>query len=355
MYQLTTYAIKTKAERNHINHNISEPQIYLRNLKHRTPFHRRLSKTLQDLNTPLPPIQNEIIDKYFTPWLYNPKTINSEEWTIPKVRNLLPDFEIIYTDGSVSEKGAGCAFVHLANSYLFGLPKTTSSFSAEIYAVLKALDHIKNAETNKFIIATDCRSLVSSIHNTNHPHVLIQHIQYKHEKIKHSKTVKFLWIKGHNGTPGNEKADQAAKSAIHLPAITQKIIKHDAILHLKRKIQNKWTLEWQNTPFLNKLRQIKNTTAPLASSYRTSRWEEVALCRLRIGHTRATHSYIMAKEDPPKCPGCNDILTVKHWITDCPATRDTFTEIPNSLLEILTEEKHITAVLQKIKSTNFAI
>ena len=50
---------------------------------------------------------------------------------------------------------------------------------------------------------------------------------------------------------------------------------------------------------------------------RKSRQEEVTLCRLRIGHTYATHGYLLRGEDRPECPRCNEPLTVAHALLAC--------------------------------------
>ena len=47
------------------------------------------------------------------------------------------------------------------------------------------------------------------------------------------------------------------------------------------------------------------------------RRDEVLLCRLRIGHTRLTHSFLFNDEDPPECDTCQCITTVKHILLDC--------------------------------------
>ena len=47
------------------------------------------------------------------------------------------------------------------------------------------------------------------------------------------------------------------------------------------------------------------------------RREEVVLTRLRIGHTRLTHSYLLKREDQPFCISCNELFTVKHFLIDC--------------------------------------
>jgi len=64
-------------------------------------------------------------------------------------------------------------------------------------------------------------------------------------------------------------------------------------------LRDKCNFIWNNT----KLNQIKKST---------SRWEnpkleqngETILIRLRIGHTRLTHGFLMTKEEPPAMSLC---------------------------------------------------
>ena len=51
-----------------------------------------------------------------------------------------------------------------------------------------------------------------------------------------------------------------------------------------------------------------------------TRKDEVVLHRVRVGHTRLTHSYLM--EDPnkiqPQCFYCNtELISMKHLLLDC--------------------------------------
>jgi len=43
----------------------------------------------------------------------------------------------------------------------------------------------------------------------------------------------------------------------------------------------------------------------------------ITLNRLRIGHTRLTHSYLLSGEDIPECGTCQCPLTVKHILIEC--------------------------------------
>ena len=47
-----------------------------------------------------------------------------------------------------------------------------------------------------------------------------------------------------------------------------------------------------------------------------TRREETILSRLRIGHTRLTHDFILKEEPPPKCP-CGNHYTIRHILIEC--------------------------------------
>ena len=46
------------------------------------------------------------------------------------------------------------------------------------------------------------------------------------------------------------------------------------------------------------------------------------LNRLRIGHSRLTHSYLLSGNDYPTCQSCGIPLTVKHILVECANLRD---------------------------------
>ena len=67
----------------------------------------------------------------------------------------------------------------------------------------------------------------------------------------------------------------------------------------------------------SKLHAIKPTLGEWTPSYRTILREEVVIAKIRIGHTYITHSHILKGEDPPECVSCNELFTVKHFMTTC--------------------------------------
>ncbi|KAG1663708.1 RNA-directed DNA polymerase from mobile element jockey [Nymphon striatum] len=69
----------------------------------------------------------------------------------------------------------------------------------------------------------------------------------------------------------------------------------------------------------NKLHAIKPKLGEWALAYRKSRKEESILCRLRVGHTYLTHSFLLRNEAQPVCGRCQLQLTVRHVLVDCAA------------------------------------
>ena len=79
---------------------------------------------------------------------------------------------------------------------------------------------------------------------------------------------------------------------------------------------------WTSVPQTNKLKMIRNDIKSWRSSYQQHRRNEVLLCRLRIGHTRLTHGYLMAGTHVRYCDDCLVPLTVLHVLAECPTWQD---------------------------------
>jgi len=62
----------------------------------------------------------------------------------------------------------------------------------------------------------------------------------------------------------------------------------------------------------NKIHSIHPTVSILKRSKNMSRYDSVLLNRLRIGHARLTHSYLLCGDARPTCQSCGIPLTVKH-------------------------------------------
>ena len=168
------------------------------------------------------------------------------------------------------------------------------------------------------MIFTDSLSSLLALNDLNTSHPVLQDIFVLLTTIdREGKSVKLCWIPSHVGIAGNERADEAAKRAaraqrtrfLPLPA-------SDFLAVCSYHARSKWQDDWESTGS-SKLRSVKPWLAPWPSSSRTSRREEVQLCRLRVGHTFATHRYLLCGESRPRCSRCGEFLSVAHVLVSC--------------------------------------
>ena len=112
------------------------------------------------------------------------------------------------------------------------------------------------------------------------------------------------------------KLDKKAKESLHLEETVFKIPFNNFKPFINKYVFDKWQTIWNEASF-NKLKEIEPIVNNHRSSPKLSRREEIVLARLRIGHTRITHSYLFNREDQPYCFGCNTPFTVRHLLLDC--------------------------------------
>ncbi|GBN40501.1 hypothetical protein AVEN_275207-1 [Araneus ventricosus] len=145
---------------------------------------------------------------------------------------------------------------------------------------------------------------MSSLETLCHPHFqmhpvameilgLLQTLQHR------GFCILFCWIPSHVGIAGNEQADHSAKTAASL--LHREIPYCDVKKSVARRIFSLWQETW-DLQVRNKLHYIK----PFIGLWPVlpTRGADVTLTRLRIGHTRVTHKYLLFGERTPMCPTC---------------------------------------------------
>ena len=128
---------------------------------------------------------------------------------------------------------------------------------------------------------------------------------------KSGKTIILCWIPSHVNIRCSERANTAAKSTLSLPITKMKIPARELTPYVSKFCLDEWQDTWDHCES-NKLHSIYPTVGIFKHSKNMSHYDSVLLNRLRIGHSRLTHSYLLYGDDPPTCQSCGISLTVKH-------------------------------------------
>ena len=222
----------------------------------------------------------------------------------------------IFTDGSKTDNGTAYAIVNNNNTIAKEIGNINSIYSAELYAIMKAMIVADNCQERNITIYSDSRSSMQGLTKYINRHPIIQKI---HDKISSSiKKYNFCWVPSHLGIGGNEKADRAARGVINGTEVENvQITRDDMKMYIWKKIRARWKMEWTSVRN-NKLREIKETTAATKTSSSACRSWEVQLARLRLGHCKFSHQYLLEGDHQPYCNSCIVPLTVKHVLLECP-------------------------------------
>ena len=235
-------------------------------------------------------------------------------------RRRYPGYILFFTGGSKVTDGVGCAFTHGDRHERFKLPGYCSIFTAEATAILQTLQYIGRNAVEKCVVCTDSMSVVSALKDTTSEHpVITDIILLYHNLAENGHDITILWIPGHCNITGNEAADAQAKAAVYcdrtldIPAGYK-----EHIPGLRSAVNDAFNQLWAKYRSDTNLKRIKEVTGKWDSSIRTNRREEIVLCRLGLGHTRFTHSYILDREPRPQCNTCGCPRSVEHMLIECP-------------------------------------
>ena len=227
----------------------------------------------------------------------------------------------LFTDGSKDNEGVGLGVYGNNLKIQIALPQKASIFTAELLAIKNALRVVREQQIDKVTIFSDSLSSIEAINSYQPQNEIAKEIRCILSEMKsHKTTVTLCWVPSHIGIEGNEKADEYAKEAKNLPISEISLPLEDYLRYCKSVTRTIWQNKWNEYNQNNKLNEIKETINPWPSSLQKVRRNEVVLTRLRIGHCRLTHGYLMNSPHYPQpiCDTCNTQITVKHVLIECP-------------------------------------
>ena len=125
------------------------------------------------------------------------------------------DYTHIFTDGSKDGDKTAATFIYPSFEFSKSIPYKASIFTAELEAIVSALRYVKSTtKRNKCIVLVTlnrhyrpcCPSGMTPLFK-----LLCDFLVFLHTVLK--KAI-FCWLPSHKGIAGNERADNAAKTAL---------------------------------------------------------------------------------------------------------------------------------------------
>ena len=227
----------------------------------------------------------------------------------------------------------------------------SSIFTGEVCVIDLVLNIISRDKLNKLIIFSDSLSVLTSLRNKKLENPLIVKLLSRLNSMSSHKKIILCWIPSYIIVRENERADSAAKSALDLSPNVISILYTNLKPTISKFLHTKWQ-QWWDMNIHNKLFQIQPTLGEWRPAFRKSRREQVVISRLRIGHTRLTHSFILKQEPQPQCLTCQTTCTIRHILMECRAftvIRKQFFKV-NSLIDLF-ENVKIDDILSFLRET----
>ena len=250
---------------------------------------------------------------------------------ISHISTLSPADVTAWTDGSVPNglgRGGAGAHIHcnlcsstVSLSYTTGA--SASSFTAETHAINRALDwclsHQSLCSYKSLLLFSDSKSVLMTL--ADPPSYLIPQsladTQQKLTTLSESKDIHFQWIPGHSSLPGNDLADNLAKTGATLSTTDVPLSYSPLISSIRLSLYSTWRNSISSKFFDHRVPAVSPEELSLPRSARC------ALSRLRCnGHSPLLASYLhrIGKAETPSCSACGSTTQdTTHLVLNCPA------------------------------------
>uniref|UniRef100_L7M3W2 Putative tick transposon n=1 Tax=Rhipicephalus pulchellus TaxID=72859 RepID=L7M3W2_RHIPC len=233
----------------------------------------------------------------------------------------------VYTDGSTNSNSSTGAVVVPSGDISMQLKFShiTTSTAAELGALQAAVKYILRQPPNQWAIFCDSRSALQTLQFALR-HGLHEQLVYEirhdyHQALENGHDVTFQWLPSHCGIAGNDRADEAARSAhekdLQVPI---PLSRTDAARQLQSLARRLTLLQWNTQGFSNSRVYSIYPNLQLRLPSGLSRRDETLLCRMWLGvaFTNA-YSHLIGMANSAACNSCGREETIEHILCHCPS------------------------------------
>ncbi|KAJ8910772.1 hypothetical protein NQ315_008893 [Exocentrus adspersus] len=254
-----------------------------------------------------------------------------EQWK--QEGNMFPPGSLVcYTDGSRMRDEYLGAGIYLENSgaqQSYSLGSYATVFQAEVFAILMTAhrEDVRNCAEERIFICSDSQAALRAVSFPRTRSILVQECGDALESLAGQREVELVWVPGHMGVPGNERADQLARLGSGQPCQGP-----EPILGITRgsirAILSKWAyqrlgMSWRMNTGCRQAHDFldgpdKSRTVWLLNLGRRNLNQMVGIL---TGHCRLRgHLYLIGIEESPLCSKCGEGEdTPTHFLGQCVA------------------------------------
>lgn len=259
---------------------------------------------------------------------YKTQIPTREEWK-QNTRSPSADCLIWYTDGSKTEAGTGAGIYSesLQLQLWSSLGQYSTVFQTEMYAIIAcAEENLKRKVENKTIyILSDSQASIKALISCKVNSRLVLNAVKSLNRLGRKNKVRLIWVPGHEGIPGNEKADELARigsggvmfgpePCLGLPACT---IKKAIMDYADEKHRQEWEI---SEGLLHSKKFIGSSTKGAFNFIMNNgRTKTRAVIGALTGHYKTNDMlYKMKITSNGDCRACGDLReTMEHILCEC--------------------------------------
>ena len=232
-------------------------------------------------------------------------------------------------DGGVTSGGAGALIVlpdDTTRELTAAAGSLCSSYRAEMVALSLALADLRahpEHVDDPVVICTDSQSALKRLKGGPSVQTSPLGVSIWTSLLELAATGRRLhlqWVPSHCGLPGNERADELAKTATALPQedvpVDATTVYRAAVRAERSHTANNRPVGWYRTLMGNRL------PPPVR---RSNRFEAVDIHQLRAGHWSGSAQYLhrIGRHPSPRCAQCSDLRCPAGWCRACGEEADT--------------------------------